>query len=57
MTKIVVGGWRDQKYDPMTGRMMFSLYSLKSLGRSFGITPQARTLVQVEKDRPLHTFL
>ena len=30
----------------MTGGMMFSLYSLKSLGRSFGITPQARTLVQ-----------
>jgi protein-S-isoprenylcysteine O-methyltransferase Ste14 len=30
----------------MTGGMMFSLYSLKSLGRSFGITPQARNLVQ-----------
>jgi protein-S-isoprenylcysteine O-methyltransferase Ste14 len=30
----------------MAGGMMFSLYSLKSLGRSFGITPQARTLVQ-----------
>lgn len=30
----------------MTVGMLFSLYSLKTLGKSFGITPQARTLVQ-----------
>ena len=30
----------------MTCGMLFSIYSLKTLGRSFGITPQARALVQ-----------